>query len=95
MGLLALRLGDYDAAVTPFEEAIGLARRLRHRTGEFVSIVNVALTELNRGRSAEAEVACREALDSFDDLLDDGATAYAWYVNGSAGASICLCQPVC
>lgn len=84
LGLLALQLGDYDDAVTHFEEAIGLARRLRHRIGEFMSVANAALVEVYRGRPAEAEVACRKALDSFDGLLDDGATAYAWYVIGLA-----------
>ncbi|MFY1672529.1 NB-ARC domain-containing protein [Plantactinospora sp. WMMB334] len=84
LGLLALHLGDYDSAVTRFEEAIRLARRLRHRTGEFMSIANAALAEVYRGRPADAEAACRKALDSFDDLLDDGATAYTWYVIGLA-----------
>ncbi|MFY1654455.1 AfsR/SARP family transcriptional regulator [Solwaraspora sp. WMMB762] len=84
LGLLALRLGDYDGAVTNFEEAIGLARWLRHRTGEFMSIVNAALAEIYHGRSVEAEATCREALDSFDDQSDDDATAYAWYVIGLA-----------
>ncbi|AGL19167.1 BTAD domain-containing putative transcriptional regulator [Actinoplanes sp. N902-109] len=84
LGLMAHNLGRYGDAIASFEEAIGLARRLRHRSGELMTTVNAALSEVYRGRSERAETICRDALTALADLRDDTTTAYARYVLGLA-----------
>ncbi|MFJ7166321.1 MULTISPECIES: AfsR/SARP family transcriptional regulator [Streptomyces] len=91
LGLIAVTLRDFDAAITHYEEALALARRLGHRSGEIAISLNCALAHVRLGRTDTALRTAQEALDAVHELEDDSALAYALYVRGVAltGAGRC------
>ncbi|WP_265292398.1 AfsR/SARP family transcriptional regulator [Streptomyces sp. SHP 1-2] len=86
LGLIAVTLGDFDAAVAHYEEALRLARRLGHRPGEIATSLNRALAHVRLGDTARALAAAEEVLEAAGGL-DDDAFAYALYVRGVALAA--------
>ncbi|GAB1644033.1 transcriptional regulator AfsR [Krasilnikovia sp. MM14-A1259] len=84
LGLITQLVGRYDEAADYFDEAIVLARRLGHRSGEVATTVNAALARVRSGRAAEAVPICREVLAGSAELDDDAATTYARYTLGLA-----------
>ncbi|WP_371501635.1 tetratricopeptide repeat protein [Kitasatospora sp. NBC_00374] len=84
LGLVAQFLRRYDEAIRSFDEAIGLARDLGHRSGEIATTVNAALARVRSGRAAEAVPACEGVLPGLRQLGDQPGTCYALYVLGLA-----------
>ncbi|MFJ5921004.1 AfsR/SARP family transcriptional regulator [Kitasatospora sp. NPDC092948] len=84
LGLIAHTLRRFDEAIDCYDEAIDLARRLGHRSGELATTVNAAMSRLRGGRPAEAALACEEVLAEVRALRDTAGTAYALYVLGLA-----------
>ncbi|MFJ1708240.1 AfsR/SARP family transcriptional regulator [Kitasatospora sp. NPDC088346] len=84
LGLVAQLLRRHDEAIRSFDEAIGLARELGHRSGEIATTVNAALARVRSGRAAEAVPACEGVLPGLRRLGDQPGTCYALYVLGLA-----------
>ncbi|MFJ6940488.1 BTAD domain-containing putative transcriptional regulator [Streptomyces sp. NPDC101132] len=84
LGLIAVTLGDFDEAIAHYEEALALARRLGHRSGEIATSLNCALAHVRLGDTARALAAAEEALEAIGELDDAAALAYALYVRGVA-----------
>ncbi|KUJ69346.1 hypothetical protein ACZ90_13100 [Streptomyces albus subsp. albus] len=84
LGLITQYLSRHDEAVACFDEAIALARRLGHRSGEAATVVNAALARVRAGRPAEAVAACRRVLDEGTYPQDGSGRSYAMYVLGFA-----------
>ncbi|WP_323056038.1 AfsR/SARP family transcriptional regulator [Streptomyces sp. NEAU-W12] len=84
LGLAVQYAHRYDEAITYYDEAITLARRLGHRSGEASTTVNAALARLRSGREDEAVSACATALTLLRGLGDHTGEAYALYVLGLA-----------
>ncbi|MFJ5549162.1 AfsR/SARP family transcriptional regulator [Streptomyces sp. NPDC093225] len=84
LGLIAVTLGDFDEAIAHYEEALALARRLGHRSGEIAISLNCALAHVRMGNTARALGAAEEVLDAIGELDDAAALAYALYVRGVA-----------
>ncbi|MFE0650843.1 BTAD domain-containing putative transcriptional regulator [Streptomyces sp. NPDC059534] len=83
-GLIAQFQHRYEDAVRCYDQAIDLARRLGHRSGELVTRLNAAQARLRGGRAEEALVACGEALAALVEVEDHHGAAYALYVRGMA-----------
>ncbi|MEU7903543.1 BTAD domain-containing putative transcriptional regulator [Actinoplanes sp. NPDC049118] len=84
LGLITQLLGRYAEAAGYFDEAIVLARRLGHRSGEVFTTVNAAMARVRSGRADEAVPICHGVLALLTELDDDAATAYARYALGLA-----------
>ncbi|MFD8755761.1 BTAD domain-containing putative transcriptional regulator [Kitasatospora sp. NPDC059577] len=84
LGLVCQFLSRYDEAVELYDEALLLARRLGHRSGELVTTVNSALARVRSGRAAEAVAICHGALAELRTRNDDPGRAYTLYVLGLA-----------
>ncbi|MEW2443184.1 AfsR/SARP family transcriptional regulator [Micromonospora marina] len=84
LGLIFQLLNRYDEAVVHYDEAVALARRLGHRSGEMVTTMNAALTRIRSGQAETAVTMCRRALTELEDVEDPSAAAYARYVLGLA-----------
>ncbi|MFJ7154468.1 AfsR/SARP family transcriptional regulator [Streptomyces sp. NPDC101118] len=84
LGLIAVTLGDFDEAIAHYEEALALARRLGHRSGEIATSLNCALAHVRLGDTARALAAAEEVLEAIGELDDAAALAYALYVRGVA-----------
>ncbi|MFC3385475.1 AfsR/SARP family transcriptional regulator [Couchioplanes azureus] len=84
LGLITQMLGRHDEAAGHYDEAILLARRLGHRSGEMATTVNAALVRARSGRADEAVEICHRVLTQLETLNDDAAAAYARYVLGIA-----------
>ncbi|GHF73599.1 regulatory protein AfsR [Kitasatospora xanthocidica] len=84
LGLVCQFLSRYDEAVELYDEALLLARRLGHRSGELVTTVNAALARVRSGRAAEAVAICHAALADLRTRNDDPGRAYTLYVLGLA-----------
>jgi tetratricopeptide (TPR) repeat protein len=90
LGLVAQFLSRHDEAVACYDEAILLARRLDHRSGEVATILNAALARVRSGRAAGAVSACEGVLatlsrgDGCDGPGGGTARSYALYVLGLA-----------
>ncbi|MFD7324027.1 BTAD domain-containing putative transcriptional regulator [Streptomyces sp. NPDC059875] len=83
-GLIAQFQHRYEDAVTCYDQAIELAKKLGHRSGELVTRLNAAQARLRSGRAEEALVACGEALAALVEVEDHHGAAYALYVQGMA-----------
>ncbi|MFI7099463.1 AfsR/SARP family transcriptional regulator [Streptomyces sp. NPDC050161] len=83
-GLVAQFMRRFDEAAACYEEAIALARRLGHRSGEAATTINLALARVRSGRASEAVAPCASALALLRALGDDAGVAYAGYVLGTA-----------
>ncbi|MFE6104421.1 BTAD domain-containing putative transcriptional regulator [Streptomyces laurentii] len=83
-GLIAQFQHRYEDAVHCYDQAIELAKRLGHRSGELVTRLNAAQARLRGGRAEEALVACAEALAALREVEDHHGAAYALYVQGMA-----------
>ncbi|MEV7770266.1 BTAD domain-containing putative transcriptional regulator [Kitasatospora sp. NPDC086791] len=84
LGLVCQFLSRYDEAVELYDEALLLARRLGHRSGELVTTVNSALARVRSGRATEAVAICHGALADLRTRNDDPGRAYTLYVLGLA-----------
>ncbi|GAA2814167.1 transcriptional regulator AfsR [Kitasatospora paracochleata] len=84
LGLLTQYLGRHDEAITHFDEALAIARRLGHRSGELATTINGALARVRAGRADEARTICQTLLPQLRDDHDDAGTTYALYVLGLA-----------
>ncbi len=84
LGLITSYLGRFGEAVGHYDEAIALARRLGHRSGELVTLVNAALARTRSGQAAEAVTACESALGRLRSRPDDVVRAFTCYVLGLA-----------
>ncbi|MFI8101234.1 AfsR/SARP family transcriptional regulator [Streptomyces sp. NPDC086023] len=84
LGLVAVTLGDFDEAIAHYEEALALARRLGHRSGEIATSLNCALAHVRLGDTARALAAAEDVLEAIGELDDAAALAYALYVRGVA-----------
>ncbi len=84
LGLIAVMLEDFDEAITHYEEALTLARRLGHRSGEIAITLNCALAHVRLGRTDLAMDMAQALLEAIGELGDQSALAYALYVQGVA-----------
>ncbi|MFI8458609.1 BTAD domain-containing putative transcriptional regulator [Kitasatospora sp. NPDC085464] len=88
LGLIAQAEGRHDEAITAFDEAAALARRLGHRSGEVASTANAALSRIRSGHAAAAVETCHRLLaepaDGADGAADAAMAAYVHYVLGLA-----------
>lgn len=84
LGLITSYLGRPSEAVGHYDEAITLARRLGHRSGELVTTVNAALARARSGQAAEAVTACESVLRTLRTRPDDVVRAFTLYVLGLA-----------
>ncbi|MDX5566101.1 BTAD domain-containing putative transcriptional regulator [Streptomyces sp. ID05-04B] len=84
LGLIAVTLGESAEAITHYEEALALARRLGHRSGEIATLLNCALAHVRLGATGVALDTAREVLEAVAELDDESAAAYALYVKGVA-----------
>ncbi|MFI5672566.1 AfsR/SARP family transcriptional regulator [Streptomyces sp. NPDC051704] len=84
LGLAVQFQRRFDEAVVCYDEAITLARRLGHRSGEAATTINAALARVRSGRAAEAAAICESALATARELADREGEAYALYVWGLA-----------
>lgn len=84
LGLVTAYLGRPDEAVGHYDEAIALARRLGHGSGERVTIVNAALARARSGQAAEAVTACESVLRGLQAHPDDVVRVFTLYVLGLA-----------
>ncbi|MFF3286776.1 BTAD domain-containing putative transcriptional regulator [Streptomyces sp. NPDC003023] len=83
-GLIAQFQHRYEDAVHCYDQAIELAEKLGHRSGELVTRLNAAQARLRGGRAEEALVACAEALAALREVEDHHGAAYALCVQGMA-----------
>ncbi|MEU7425900.1 tetratricopeptide repeat protein [Streptomyces sp. NPDC040750] len=84
LGLITSYLGRHGEAVGHYDEALALARRLGHRSGELVTKVNAALARARSGRADEAVTACESVLWRLRTRPDDVVRAFTLYVLGLA-----------
>ncbi|MER7772223.1 BTAD domain-containing putative transcriptional regulator [Kitasatospora sp. NPDC096140] len=85
LGLIAQAEGRHDEAITAFDEAAALARRLGHRSGEVASTANAALSRIRSGHAAAAVETCHRLLaEPADGAADAAMAAYVHYVLGLA-----------
>ena len=84
LGLLAQFRGRFDEAVGHYEEAIDLARRLGHWSGESVTVLNSAVARVRAGRADEAAVICERVLADQRERGDRAGQAKALHVLGLA-----------
>ncbi|MFJ2868888.1 AfsR/SARP family transcriptional regulator [Kitasatospora sp. NPDC087314] len=90
LGLIAQAEGRHEEAITAFDEAVALARRLGHRSGEVASAANAALSRIRTGHAARAVRTCRRMLTGPGEAVGPGGvadaamTAYVHYVLGLA-----------
>ncbi|MFJ9454293.1 BTAD domain-containing putative transcriptional regulator [Kitasatospora sp. NPDC101447] len=85
LGLIAQAEGRHDEAITAFDEAAALARRLGHRSGEVASTANAALSRIRSGHAATAVETCHRLLaEPADGAADAAMAAYVHYVLGLA-----------
>ncbi|WP_418959828.1 AfsR/SARP family transcriptional regulator [Streptomyces tritici] len=83
-GLIAQFQHRYEDAVRCYDQAIELAQKLGHRSGELVTRLNAAQARLRSGRAEEALAACGEALAALLEVEDHHGAAYALCVRGMA-----------
>ncbi|MFJ4186793.1 BTAD domain-containing putative transcriptional regulator [Kitasatospora sp. NPDC089509] len=81
LGVIAQAQGRHQEAITAFDQAADLARRLGHRSGEVASTANAALSRIRSGRVEDAVETCRRLLTEPGDAA---MTAYVHYVLGLA-----------
>ncbi|MET8627085.1 NB-ARC domain-containing protein [Kitasatospora sp. NPDC004669] len=84
LGLIAQAGGRHGEAITAFDEAAALARRLGHRSGEVASTANAALSRIRTGHAAGAVQTCQQLLAQPGRTADAAMTAYVRYVLGLA-----------
>ncbi|MER8101076.1 BTAD domain-containing putative transcriptional regulator [Kitasatospora sp. NPDC094016] len=84
LGLIAQAEGRHEEAITAFDEAVALARRLGHRSGEVASTANAALSRIRTGHAATAVQTCQRILAAPGGTADVAMTAYVHYVLGLA-----------
>ena len=87
LGLTKQLRGEFQEAIALYSEAIALARRLGHTTGEVATTVNSALLHIYAGEPCEAVRICEEILSSGAPESDDGL-AYTYYVLGMANHTL-------
>ncbi|MEW2577319.1 AfsR/SARP family transcriptional regulator [Streptomyces syringium] len=80
LGLVAQLRHRHGDAIHSYDEAIELARKLGHRSGELVTTLNAALARVDSGRAAEAVPACEGLLPALREIGDDHNLAYGLYV---------------
>jgi predicted ATPase/DNA-binding XRE family transcriptional regulator len=68
LGEAALNCGEYDAALTYFEESLSLHRELRDGLSVAVALTNLGEVARLRGDSGRAEANYREALARFEEV---------------------------
>ncbi|MFE5735710.1 AfsR/SARP family transcriptional regulator [Streptomyces celluloflavus] len=83
-GLIAQFQQRYGDAVRCYEQAIGLARELGHRSGELTATLNAAQARLRSGGAEEAARICEQALGALRGVAEQHCTAYALFVHGQA-----------
>ncbi|MFD5465776.1 BTAD domain-containing putative transcriptional regulator [Kitasatospora sp. NPDC127059] len=83
LGLIAQAQARHQEAITAFDQAAALARRLGHRSGELASTANAALSRIRSGHAEEAAETCRRLLAG-PGTTDAAMTAYVHYVLGLA-----------
>lgn len=88
LGLAKQMQGRFQEAIECYDEAIDLARRLGHTTGEVATTVNVALLKVQMGEAREAEQICQEVLTGLVSQEDTAGIAYTYYVLGLANHSL-------
>jgi tetratricopeptide (TPR) repeat protein len=88
LGLAKQLQGDFQDAIEYYNEAIDLARRLGHTTGEVATTVNTALLKVHMGEPREAERICRQVLAELGSRADDAGIAYTYYVLGLANHTL-------
>jgi DNA-binding SARP family transcriptional activator len=88
LGVIAHGRAAYDEAADLFGEAVALARRLGHRSGETSSLLNMAVSRLRAGRAAEVLADCEELLAAAPEPGDPASAAQTRYVSGLALASL-------
>ncbi|MBD0689532.1 hypothetical protein BG452_27485 [Streptomyces sp. CBMA123] len=81
LGLIAQAQARHAEAISAFDEAAALARRLGHRSGEVASTANAALSRIRTGQAEGAADTCRRLLA---EPGDPAMTAYVHYVLGLA-----------
>ncbi|QNP72966.1 tetratricopeptide repeat protein [Streptomyces roseirectus] len=85
LGLAHQLRGDFPEAIACYGEAIELARRLRHVTGEVATTLNLALLHVNTGEPQKAIDVCEQLMGDSPSLYGNPAgAAYAFYVLGYA-----------
>ncbi|MCS0600399.1 NB-ARC domain-containing protein [Streptomyces sp. LP11] len=84
LGLITSYLGRPHEAVGQYDEALALARRLGHRSGERVTTVNAAIARARSGRAAEAVPACEAVLADLRTRPDAVVEAFTLYALGLA-----------
>jgi tetratricopeptide (TPR) repeat protein len=84
LGLVAQLRQNYPLAVTCFDRATALARRLGHRSGEVASGLNAAFARLHDGDPDRAVSDGEQALALAGEMGDDAGVTYALYVLGLA-----------
>ncbi|MFG3055916.1 BTAD domain-containing putative transcriptional regulator [Kitasatospora sp. NPDC048239] len=84
LGVIAQFEQRYADAVDCFDQALALARRTGHRSGELTAMLNAAMARLRSGRADEAVAACDEALVTLRQVSDRHGTAHALCVRGLA-----------
>ncbi|MFF2043588.1 BTAD domain-containing putative transcriptional regulator [Kitasatospora sp. NPDC058170] len=84
LGVIAQFEQRYADAVHCFDQALALARRTGHRSGELTAMLNAAMARLRSGRAEEAVAACDEALVTLRQVSDRHGTAHALCVRGLA-----------
>ena len=84
LGLLAQFRGRFDEAVGHYEEAIDLARKLGHWSGESVTVLNSAVARVRAGRADEAAAICESVLADQRERGDRAGQAKALHVLGLA-----------
>ncbi|GHC47458.1 AfsR/SARP family transcriptional regulator [Streptomyces cinnamoneus] len=80
LGLVSQLRHRHHDAIRSYDEAIELARKLGHRSGELVTTLNAALARVCSGRADEAVPACEELLPALREIGDDRNLAYGLYV---------------
>lgn len=87
LGLTKQLRGEFQEAIALYREAIALARRLGHTTGEVATTVNSALLHIYAGEPGAAVRICEEVLSGGAPESDDGL-AYTYYVLGMANHTL-------
>ncbi|MET8975872.1 BTAD domain-containing putative transcriptional regulator [Streptomyces sp. NPDC004539] len=85
LGLAHQLRGEYTEAIGCYDEAIVLARRLGHLTGEVATTLNSALLYVSTGDPERAIAVCERLMADTPGLCGNpGGAAYAFYVLGYA-----------
>ncbi|MBC3839426.1 tetratricopeptide repeat protein [Streptacidiphilus sp. 4-A2] len=87
LGLTKQLRGKFQDAIALYNEAITLARRLGHTTGELATTVNTALLHIYAGEPRVAVRICEEVLSGGACQSDEGL-AYTYYVLGMANHTL-------